>query len=180
MSNQPAHDSEFTLLKKEISRLTAENSRLNEDYLECCKLVAQMHFAVTGIDHPMKGVVEDCSDTVAGLTAENEQLKEQITALNKEAVEYMLKNEALLKAQGEQEPVEIEGARPVPLERRVRPLVVVQTVWVQVSADYDSVARTRTLAVTPEMIVGEVMRWAAAGNVLGRGDVVLTEQDHAA
>jgi len=24
------------------------------------------------------------------------------------------------------------------------------------------------------------MRWAVAGNVLGRGDVVLTEQDHAA
>ena len=63
---------------------------------------------------------------------------------------------------------------------RLLPLVVVQKVWVQVSSDYDSVERTRTLAVTPETTVGEVMRWAAAGNVLGRGDVVLTEQDHAA
>lgn len=67
-----------------------------------------------------------------------------------------------------------------PVECRVRPLVVVQKVWVQVSADYDAAERTRTLAVTPETTVGEVMRWAAAGNVLGRGDVVLTEQDHAA
>lgn len=67
-----------------------------------------------------------------------------------------------------------------PVECRVRPLVVVQKVWVQVSADYDAVARTRTIAVTPETTIGEVMRWAAAGNVLGRGDVVLTEQDHAA
>ena len=67
-----------------------------------------------------------------------------------------------------------------PVDVNVRPLVVVQTVWVQVSADYDSVARTRTLAVTPETTIGEVMRWAAAGNVLGRGDVVLTEQDNAA
>ena len=67
-----------------------------------------------------------------------------------------------------------------PVECRVRPLVVVQKVWVQVSADYDAAARTRTIAVTPETTIGEVMRWAAAGNVLGRGDVVLTEQDHAA
>ena len=67
-----------------------------------------------------------------------------------------------------------------PLEASVRPLVVVQTVWVQVSSDYEAVARTRTLAVTPDTTVGEVMRWAAAGSVLGRGDVVLTEQDHAA
>jgi len=72
----------------------------------------------------------------------------------------------------------LAGASPVDVN--VRPLVVVQTVWVQVSADYDSVARTRTLAVTPETTIGEVMRWAAAGNVMGRGDVVLTEQDHAA
>lgn len=61
-----------------------------------------------------------------------------------------------------------------------RAVVVVQKVWVQVSADYDAVERTRTFAVTPDTTVGEVMRWAAAGNVLGRGDVVLTEQDHAA
>ena len=67
-----------------------------------------------------------------------------------------------------------------PVDVNVRPLVVVQKVWVQVSADYDATERTRTLAVTPETTVGEVMRWAAAGNVLGRGDVVLTEQDHAA
>ena len=68
-----------------------------------------------------------------------------------------------------------------PLDIPVRPLVVVvQKVWVQTSSDYNAVERTRTLAVTPETTVGEVLRWAAAGNVLGRGDVVLTEQDHAA
>ncbi len=67
-----------------------------------------------------------------------------------------------------------------PVECRVRPLVVVQKVWVQVSADYDEVERTRTLAVTPETTIGEVMRWAKAGNALRRGDVVLAEQDHAA
>jgi hypothetical protein len=66
------------------------------------------------------------------------------------------------------------------VECRARLLVVVQKVWVQVSADYDASERTRILAVTPETTVGEVMRWAAAGSVLGRGDVVLTEQDHAA
>ena len=68
-----------------------------------------------------------------------------------------------------------------PLDIPVRPLVVVvQKVWVQTSSDYNAVERTRTLAVTPETTVGEVLRWAAAGDVLGRGDVVLTEQDHAA
>ena len=67
-----------------------------------------------------------------------------------------------------------------PVDVNVRPLVVVQKVWVQTSSDYDSVERTRTLAVTPETTIGEVMRWAAAGNVMGRGGVVLTEQDHAA
>lgn len=74
------------------------------------------------------------------------------------------------------EPMPAQG----PVDANVRPLVVVQRVWVQVSADYDATERTRTLAVTPDTTVGEVMRWAAAGNVLGRGDVVLTEQDHAA
>ena len=74
------------------------------------------------------------------------------------------------------EPMPAQG----PVDVNVRPLVVVQKVWVQVSADYDATERTRTLAVTPETTVGEVMLWAAAGNVLGRGDVVLTEQDHAA
>ncbi len=59
-------------------------------------------------------------------------------------------------------------------------IVVVQKVWVQVSADCDTVERTRTLAVTPDTTVSEVMRWAAAANVLGRGDVVLTEPDHVA
>ena len=67
-----------------------------------------------------------------------------------------------------------------PVDVNVRPLVVVQKVWVQVSADYDAAQRTRTLAVSPDTTVAEIMRWAAAGNVLGRGDVVLTEQDHAA
>ena len=67
-----------------------------------------------------------------------------------------------------------------PVDVNVRPLVVVQKVWVQTSSDYNAVERTRTLAVTPETTIGEVMRWAEAGSVLGRGDVILTEQDHAA
>ena len=67
-----------------------------------------------------------------------------------------------------------------PVDVNVRPLVVVQKVWVQTSSDYNAVERTRTLTVTPETTIGEVMRWAGSANVLGRGDVVLTEQDHAA
>lgn len=55
--------------------------------------------------------------------------------------------------------------------------VVVQQVWVQVSSDCDTVGRFRTIVVTPETTVGEVMRWAAVGCVIGRSDVVLTEQD---
>lgn len=55
--------------------------------------------------------------------------------------------------------------------------VVVQQVWVQVSSDCDTVGRFRTIVVTPETTVGEVMRWAAVGRVIGRSDVVLTEQD---
>ena len=55
--------------------------------------------------------------------------------------------------------------------------IAVQKVWQQVSANYDAVERIRTLAITPETTVGEVMRWASASNVLGKGDVTLTEQD---
>ena len=62
----------------------------------------------------------------------------------------------------------------------IRPFVVVQKVWVQTSADFDSVDKTRTMTVSPETQIGEVMRWASAGNVLGRGDVFIVEQDHAA
>jgi uncharacterized protein YaaQ len=58
--------------------------------------------------------------------------------------------------------------------------VVVQKVWAQTSADFDSVEKTRTLTVSAETKIGEVMRWASTGNFLGRGDVVLVEQDHAA
>lgn len=67
-----------------------------------------------------------------------------------------------------------------PVDVNVGLLVVVQRVWVQTSSDFNAVERTRTLAVTPETTVGEVMRWAAAAHVLERGDVVITEQDHAA
>ena len=74
------------------------------------------------------------------------------------------------------EPLPAQG----PVDVNVRPLVVVQKVWVQTSSDYNSVERTRTLAVSPDTTVAEIMRWAMVANVLGRGDVVLTEQDHAA
>lgn len=55
-----------------------------------------------------------------------------------------------------------------PVDVNVRPLVVVQRVWVQTSNDFNAVERTRTLVVTPETPIGEVMRWAAAANVLVR------------
>ena len=67
-----------------------------------------------------------------------------------------------------------------PLDIPVMQFVVVQRVWVQTSSDFNSVERTRTIAVTPETTVAEVMRWAEAANVLGSGDVVITKQDHAA
>ena len=52
---------------------------------------------------------------------------------------------------------------------KIKELIVVQKVWVQVSADYDTTEKTRMLAVTSEITVGEVMRWAATGNFVGRG-----------
>ena len=58
-----------------------------------------------------------------------------------------------------------------------KPIVVVQEVWVQTSANYDAAKRLRTLAVTPETTVGEIMDWAKSAHVLARGDAVLTEQD---
>ena len=58
-----------------------------------------------------------------------------------------------------------------------KPIVVVQEVWVQTSANYDAAKRLRTLAVTPETTVGEIMDWAKVTNILERGDVVITEQD---
>lgn len=57
-------------------------------------------------------------------------------------------------------------------------LVVVQEVWVQTSSDFATVKRFRTLAVTPETKVGEIMDWAKAAHVIGQGDVVITEQDN--
>lgn len=55
--------------------------------------------------------------------------------------------------------------------------VVVQEVWSQVSPDYETVQRRRTLIVTPETTVGEIMEWAERCNVIGKGDVVLTNPD---
>ena len=55
--------------------------------------------------------------------------------------------------------------------------VVVQEVWYQTSAEYDAVRTLRTLLVKPETTVAEIMAWAQKGNALGRGDVVITEQD---
>lgn len=55
--------------------------------------------------------------------------------------------------------------------------IVVQEVWVQTSSDYDAVKRFRTLAVTPETSVGEIMEWANIPRVLGSGDVVITAED---
>lgn len=55
--------------------------------------------------------------------------------------------------------------------------VVVQKVWCQVSADCDTVERARTVVVSPETTVAEIMRWASNCNVIGQGDVAITEQD---
>ena len=54
--------------------------------------------------------------------------------------------------------------------------VAVQKVWRQASSDYDAVARTRTLVVTGETTVKDIMSWAKDVNALAVGDVVLTEQ----
>jgi hypothetical protein len=64
------------------------------------------------------------------------------------------------------------------IESQRTPFVVIQKVWIQVSADYAAAENTRTLVVTPETTVSEIMRWAANCSVLGRGDVILTEQDN--
>lgn len=59
-------------------------------------------------------------------------------------------------------------------------IVAVQRVWYRVSADYQAELQTRTRTIGPETTVGELMQWAKSPNVLGRGDVVLTETDDAA
>jgi hypothetical protein len=57
--------------------------------------------------------------------------------------------------------------------------VIVQEVWVQVTADYSSAKRNRTLVVEPETTIEQVMQWAEKGNLLGRGDVTITVTDDA-
>lgn len=57
--------------------------------------------------------------------------------------------------------------------------VAVQKVWVQTSGDYQAERRTRTLILSPDTTVAEIMRWARNGNLLGLGDVVITETDAA-
>lgn len=59
----------------------------------------------------------------------------------------------------------------------MKKFIVVQRVFVQVSSDYQTVCKARTLIVTPATTVGEIMHWAKAANVVERGDVVITEQD---
>ena len=56
---------------------------------------------------------------------------------------------------------------------------MVQDVWVQVSADYNAVKRSRTLVVKPETTIAEVMQWAEKPNTLGKGDVRITISDDA-
>jgi hypothetical protein len=53
--------------------------------------------------------------------------------------------------------------------------VVVQHVWPQTSANYDAERATRTMIVGADTTVAQVMEWARSGQLLGRGDVVLTE-----
>lgn len=54
--------------------------------------------------------------------------------------------------------------------------VVLQNLWVQVSADYQAEKRSRVLIVSPTTTVEEIIKWSKTGDALGRGDVVLIEQ----
>ena len=56
--------------------------------------------------------------------------------------------------------------------------VIVQDVYPQVSADYAVAKNTRTLIVDETVTVKEVMDWAMSGNVLGRGDVIISRADY--
>lgn len=55
--------------------------------------------------------------------------------------------------------------------------VIVQRVWSQVSSDYQAAVSTRTLVVTPETTVAEIMAWAKKPYCLAKGDIVLCEED---
>ena len=58
-------------------------------------------------------------------------------------------------------------------------IVLVQKLWLQASSDGHAVERTRTLVVKPDTTIAEVVLWAATGDALQRGDVVITEEDRA-
>lgn len=55
--------------------------------------------------------------------------------------------------------------------------VVTQEIWVQSSANYDGIKKLRTLIVTPETTIRDVMKWAEKCNVLASGDIVITKTD---
>jgi hypothetical protein len=56
--------------------------------------------------------------------------------------------------------------------------IVVQSVWVQTSADYHSERKTRTRAFSGDTSIADVMRWVdGVGHHLVLGDVVLTRED---
>ena len=57
--------------------------------------------------------------------------------------------------------------------------IVVQEVWQQVTPDCDCVRKQRTLAVTGQTTIDEVMAWAVKCDVVGRGEVVITIPDTA-
>ena len=56
--------------------------------------------------------------------------------------------------------------------------IVLQRVWKQVSSDYDTAERTRARVITKDTTIGEIMQWASlAGNTIGKGDLVLIEEE---
>lgn len=62
-----------------------------------------------------------------------------------------------------------------PQQERKLPFVVVQRVWIQTSADYNAELLTRTLIVSPDTTLEQIIEWSKAGSFLAMGDVVLTE-----
>ena len=55
--------------------------------------------------------------------------------------------------------------------------VAVQRVWSQVSGNYDAEQSTRTLVLSPATTIADLMAWAKDGDVLGRGDVIVSRAE---
>lgn len=56
-------------------------------------------------------------------------------------------------------------------DQHTKKYVVMQKAWYQASGNYDAVEKVRTLIVTSDTPIGEIMRWADEHNSLAAGDV---------